>query len=57
MEEDILFSIRQINCNHQKQELYTQRQFDIINGFEFNLTRCLKCHKIVELESKSFVKN
>jgi hypothetical protein len=57
MEEDILFSIRQINCNHQKQELYTQRQFDIINGFEFNLTRCLKCHKIVELESKSFFKS
>jgi uncharacterized protein with PIN domain len=57
MEEGILFSIRQINCNHQKQELYTQRQFDIINGFEFNLTRCLKCHKIVELKSKSFVKS
>jgi hypothetical protein len=56
MEEVILFSIRQINCNHQKQELYTQRQFDILNGFEFNFTRCLKCHKIVVLESKSFSK-
>jgi recombinational DNA repair protein (RecF pathway) len=56
MEEDFLFSIRQINCNHQKHELYTQRQFDILNGFEFNLTRCLKCHKIVDLQSKSFSK-
>jgi hypothetical protein len=56
MEEDILFSTRQLNCNHQKQELYTQRRFDILNGFEFNLTRCLNCHKIVELESKIFSK-
>ena len=56
MEEDILFSIRQINCNHRNQELYTQRQFDILNGFEFNLTRCLKCYKIVDLQSKSFSK-
>lgn len=56
MEEGILFSTRQLNCNHQKQELYTQRRFDILNGFEFNLTRCLNCHKIVELESKKFSK-
>jgi hypothetical protein len=56
MEVDILFSARQLNCNHQKQELYTQRRFDILNGFEFNLTRCLNCHKIVELESKKFSK-
>jgi hypothetical protein len=54
MEEDILFSMRQFNCNHRKQELYTQRCFDILNGFEFNLKRCLNCHKIVELESKKF---
>jgi hypothetical protein len=56
MEEDILFSTRQLNCDHQKQEVYNQRRFDILNGFEFNLTRCLKCHKIVELESKKFSK-
>jgi hypothetical protein len=48
MEEVSLFNTRQLNCNYQKQELYTQRRFDILNGFEYNLTRCLNCHKIVE---------
>ena len=52
MEADILFNISQPNCHHEKQELYTQRRFDILNGFEFNLTRCLNCHKIVGLEAK-----
>jgi hypothetical protein len=56
MEEDILFSTQQLNCSHKKQELYTQRRFDILNGFEFKLTRCRNCHKIVELETKSFFK-
>ena len=56
MEADILFSTRQLNCNHQKQEMYTQRHFDILNGFELNLTRCLNCHKVVELETKKFSK-
>jgi len=55
MEEDILFSTRQLNCVHE-QELYNQRQFDILNGLEFKLTRCLSCHKIVELEAKKFSK-
>jgi hypothetical protein len=54
MEEDIMFSTRQLNCIHQKQEMYTQRRFDILNGFEYNLTRCINCHKIVELEAKKF---
>ena len=52
MEEDILFNQRQLVCIHEKQGLYKQRQFDILNGLEFNLTRCRKCHKIVELEAK-----
>ncbi len=55
MEEDILFTMRQLNCNHHE-ELYTQRRFDILKGFEFNLTRCLNCHKIVELDAKKFSK-
>ena len=55
MEEDILFSTRQLNCIHE-QEVYTQRRFDILNGFEFNLTRCLNCHKIVGLDAKKFSK-
>ena len=54
MEEDILLKNSQLNCNHQKQELYKQKRFDILNGFEFTLTRCLNCHKIVELEAKKF---
>ena len=56
MEEDILFEVSQLNCSHQKQELYKQRRFDILNGFEFNLTRCLNCHKIVGLEAKKLSK-
>jgi hypothetical protein len=54
MEEDTLFSMRQLNCDHQKQESYTQRGFDILNGFEFNVTICLNCHKIVELKAEKF---
>lgn len=52
MEEDILFKQRQLTCMHEKEHLYTQRQFDILNGFEFNFVRCINCHKVVELEAK-----
>jgi hypothetical protein len=55
MEEDILFSQRQLTCTHERQKVYSQRQFDMLNGFELNFTRCLNCHKIVELEAKKFV--
>jgi len=54
MEKDILFEERQLNCVHEKQKVYNQRQFDLLNGFELNFTRCLNCHKIVELEAKKF---
>jgi hypothetical protein len=54
MEKDILFEERQLNCAHEKQKVYNQRQFDMLNGFELNFTRCLNCHKIVELEAKKF---
>jgi len=56
MEEVILFNTSQPNCTHQKQELYKQRRFDILNGFEFTLTRCLNCHKIVGVEARKFSK-
>jgi hypothetical protein len=56
MEEDILFNLNQVNCNHQKQELYKQRGFDILNDLEFTLTRCHSCHKIMELEAKKLSK-
>ena len=42
------------NCNHETERLYTERCFDILNGFEFNFTRCINCHKIVGLEAKKF---
>ena len=54
MEADSPFATRQLNCNHQKEEMYTQRHFDILNGFEINLTRCLNCHKIMALKAKKF---
>jgi hypothetical protein len=56
MEEDILFNQRQQICVHEKQKVYNQRQFDILNGYELNFIRCLNCHKIVELNVKKFVK-
>ena len=54
MEQDILFIQRQLTCNHKKQRVYRQRQFDLLNGLELNFTRCLNCHKIVELEARKF---
>jgi hypothetical protein len=54
MHEDRLVYTSQLNCNHEKQRLYKQRQFDILNGFELNFTRCINCHKIVNLGAKKF---
>jgi hypothetical protein len=56
-EEDRLFYLRQVSCNHQKQPQYTQRRFDILNGLEFTFTRCNNCHKIVGLQAKKFAKH
>jgi hypothetical protein len=50
IEEDNLVYFKQLTCEHGKQELYTQRSFDILKGFELVYTRCLNCHKIVSLE-------
>jgi len=57
MEEDNVFYIRQFTCTHEKTQLYKQRRFDILNGFEFNFTRCLNCHKIVSLDARKFSKH
>jgi hypothetical protein len=57
MEDDRLFYSSQLKCNHTKQELYKQKRFDILNGFELTFTRCLNCHKIVGLEAKKFSKH
>jgi hypothetical protein len=52
MDAERLVGNSQLNCNHEKQRLYTQRCFDILNGFELTYTRCINCHKIVSLEAK-----
>jgi hypothetical protein len=52
MDEESLVDAGQCNCNHDTERLYTQRCFDILNGFELTFTRCINCHKIVSLEAK-----
>ncbi|XHH09530.1 MAG: hypothetical protein ACFCUE_02570 [Candidatus Bathyarchaeia archaeon] len=54
MEEDMLVVTRQVNCNHAKERQYTQRRFDILNGYELTLTRCINCHKTLSIEVKKF---
>ncbi len=41
-------------CDHDLDKTYTERCFDILNGFELTFTRCINCHKIVSLEAKKF---
>lgn len=52
MAENSLVSISQVTCDHAKQRHYTQARFDILNGFEIVLTRCINCHKILTFEAK-----
>ncbi len=52
MEEDRLISISQVTCDHAKQRHYTQTRFDILNGFEIVVTRCINCHKILAFKAK-----
>ena len=52
MEEDRLISVSQVTCDHAKQKRYTQTRFDILNGFELILIRCINCHKVLALEAK-----
>jgi len=53
-EEGLIETSSQLNCNHKENQLYTERCFDILNGFELIFTRCLNCHKVVSLEAKKF---
>jgi hypothetical protein len=39
--------VRQVNCDHLCYGQYTERRFDILNGFELVETRCANCHKIL----------
>jgi hypothetical protein len=52
MEADILVSVNQYNCKHEKHRKYTERNFDILNGFEIITIKCSNCHKILKLTVK-----
>ena len=54
MDKESLVYSGQLECNHEKQRLYTDRRFDILNGFELTYTRCINCHKVVSLDAKKF---
>ena len=52
METDRLVSVTQATCQHAKHRRYTQKCFDILNGFEIVQTKCLNCHKTLALDVK-----
>jgi len=52
MPKDRVISFSQVTCDHAKQRRYTQTRFDILNGFEIVLIRCINCHKILAFEVK-----
>jgi hypothetical protein len=52
MGEDELMHIRKRKCNHFEQRHYTQKRLDILNGFELVLTRCINCHKVLNLKAR-----
>jgi hypothetical protein len=52
MEEEVWFNVRQAACQHGKERWYVQRRFDILNGFEIVLTRCINCHETMAMEIK-----
>jgi hypothetical protein len=54
MEGSLLAFGSQATCDHAKHQWYVQRRFDMLNGFEFVVTRCINCHTTVALEIKKF---
>ncbi len=50
---DLIDNIRAI-CDHAKERQYTQKQYDILNGYELIFTKCINCHKTLALEAKKF---
>jgi hypothetical protein len=50
MEKERLTRFRQVICDHSNQEHYTQRRFDILQGFELIKTKFTNCHKIPTLK-------
>jgi len=52
MHRERLADFSQLTCEHAKQRHYTQTRFDILNGFELNVTKCCNCHKTLALKVK-----
>lgn len=52
MGEDELMVISKVICDHLQQRHYKQKRLDILNGFELVLTRCINCHKVLNLEAR-----
>jgi hypothetical protein len=50
MEAEILVSITQLNCEHEKHGRYTFRSFDILNGFEIIEVKCSNCKKTLQVK-------
>jgi len=57
MEEEILISINQKNCNHWEHKKYTERNFDVLNGFEIVIVRCSSCYKTLQMTIKGLAKH
>lgn len=55
MEADILVSVNQHNCKHERHRKDTERNFDILNGFEIIASKCSNCHKTLELTIKKLI--
>ncbi len=49
MEAEILVSITQLNCEHDKHVKYTSKRFDILNGFEIIEVKCSNCKKTLQV--------
>jgi hypothetical protein len=52
MKKASLASVCEAICDHADHRSYAQRQFDILNGFEMTLIRCINCHKTLKLGIK-----
>jgi hypothetical protein len=57
MEENRLHTAEAIGCNHKNERTYTQRCFDILNGFELLYTKCENCHKTLTLDIKKLAQH
>ncbi len=52
MQKERLTNLSELTCEHAKQRQYTQTRFDILNGFEMHVTKCINCNKTLFLEVK-----